>query len=124
MSESQIQTAIIGYLRQMLPSGWIVQSTANKPRSAIQGSLEKKMGAIAGWPDIQILGTAHIGTYMHEAPHAWFIEVKTAKGRVSEVQKDVHGRMRDIGFKVGVARSIDDARALCKRWGLPLREAA
>src|SRR4051812_34775497 len=122
MSESQIQTAIIGYLRQMLPSGWIVQSTANKPRSAIQGSLEKKMGAIAGWPDIQILGQAYV--HHNPAPYAWFIEVKAAKGRVRDTQTDVHDRLRDIGFQVGVARSIDDARALCKKWGLPLREAA
>jgi hypothetical protein len=124
VSESQIQTSIVQYLRQMLPSGWIVQSTANKPRSAIQGSIEKKMGAIAGWPDIQILGTGSLSGYMHEAPYAWFLEIKSAKGRVSDAQKDVHDRLRDIGFRVGVARSIDDARALCKRWGLPLREAA
>lgn len=124
MSEDQIQTAIVGYLRQMLPSGWIVQSTANKPRSAIQGAREKKMGAIAGWPDLAILGTTSLAGYMHEAPYAWFIEVKAAKGRVRETQTDVHDRLRDIGFKVGVARSIDDARALCRKWGLPLREAA
>lgn len=123
--EDNIQIAILDYLRAVLPHGWIIKFVPNKPRSKIQGGREKRMGAIAGWPDLMILGTAYVGTlHPHEAPHAWFIEVKAAKGRVRDTQTDVHERLRGIGFKVGVARSIDDARALCKRWGLPLREAA
>lgn len=124
MSEDAIHRSILAYLRQVLPQGWIIKHVPNKPRSAIQGKREKDMGAMAGWPDLMIFGTTSLVGYMHEAPFAWFIEVKAAKGRVRETQTDVHDRLRDIGFKVGVARSIDDARALCKRWGLPLREAA
>ncbi len=124
MSEDVIHRSILAYLRRVLPHGWIIKHVPNKPRSAIQGKREKDMGAIAGWPDLMILGTAHIGTYMHEAPYAWFIEVKAAGGRVRDTQTDVHDRLRDIGFKVGVARSIEDARSLCRKWGLPLREAA
>jgi hypothetical protein len=124
VSEDQIHVAILDYLRAVLPHGWIVKFTPNKPRSKIQGGREKRMGAIAGWPDLMILGPGSLAGYMHQAPYAWFLEIKSAKGRVSDAQKDVHDRLRDIGFRVGVARSIDDARSLCKRWGLPLREAA
>lgn len=121
MSESQIQTAIVGYLRTALPKPWLIQHTANKPRSKIAGAIEKKMGSIKGWPDLMVLGPVSAD---QARPHAWFIEVKTDKGRLSPEQKELHARLIGLGFGVGTVRSIDDARRLAIAWGLPLREAA
>lgn len=115
--EDDIQRAIVKYLRHVLPSGFIVQSTANKPRSAVAGAREKSMGAVAGWPDLAVYGQAE-----DEKPTAWFIEVKAPAGRLSDVQHDVHDRLKDCGFPVGIARSVDDVRELVRAWGLPSRD--
>lgn len=123
MSESATQRDIVRTLRIALPHGWIVQSTANKPRSMVQGAIEKAMGTIAGWPDLAVYGC--LITDDHEPrPFVGFLEVKTIKGRVSPLQRECHDRLREAGFNVAVVRSIDDALAAARAWGLPLRIAA
>jgi hypothetical protein len=113
--EDGVHIAILNYLRTVLPHGWRVKHVPNKPRSAIAGLREKRMGAIAGWPDLMIFGPK---------PHTYFVEVKAAKGRVRDNQSDVHDALKDIDYSVGIARSIDDAKALCIKWGLPIRDAS
>lgn len=117
--EAAIQTAIVRYLRVMLPAGFLVTSVANKPRSAVAGALEKRMGATRGWPDVAVYGRAS-----DDRPFAGFIECKAPGGRVRPEQQDILDRLQDCGHSVGVARSIEDARALVAEWGLPSREAA
>lgn len=117
--EDDIQRAIVKYLRHVLPPGFIVQSTANKPRSAVAGAREKSMGAVAGWPDLAVYGQAE-----DEKPTAWFIEVKAPAGRLSDVQHEVHDRLKLAGFKIAIARSVDDVRDLVQAWGLPSRDAS
>jgi hypothetical protein len=39
-----------------------------------------------------------------------FLEIKTAKGRLSENQKQVIGQLTTAGCYVAVVRSIDEAR--------------
>jgi hypothetical protein len=122
VTEAQIQCAIVAGLRMLLPFGWLVVHTANKPRSAVAGALEKKMGAIAGMPDLAVYGPACAPREL--SPPTWFIEVKAGKGRLSEAQREVHDRLKDLGYGVGVARSLDDALALGRSWRWPLRLAA
>lgn len=116
--EGPIQAAIVRYLRTTLPAGWLVVGVANKPRSLQQGAKEKRQGAVSGYPDVTILGQRD------GMPWAWFIEVKAPKGAVSDEQKDVHDRLTEIGFRVAVAKSIDDVRALVWRWDLPTSDLA
>jgi hypothetical protein len=125
MTESAIQKSIVQGLRILLPHGWLVQSTANKPRSKVAGAIEKGMGAIAGWPDIAVYGDMGGDDEDFRAilPTVWFLEVKTAKGRLSPAQVEVHDRLKDLGYEVGVARSLDDALALGRAWRWPLRIA-
>lgn len=125
MSEDQVHVAILDYLRAVLPHGWLIKHVPNKPRSKIQGGREKRMGAIKGWPDLEIWGFEHLpGVLPYTSPTVWVIEVKAQKGRVRPEQSEVHDKLKGLGFPVGVARSIEDARSLCRKWGLPLREAA
>lgn len=113
--EGPIQKAIVDGLRALLPRDWIVMHVANKPRSKIAGGREKRMGAVSGWPDIQIAGSV-LG-----APRMWFIEVKTDKGRLSPEQKAIRALLEAQGFAYGVARSWDEAMDLAQVWHLPLR---
>ena len=117
--EDPIHIAIIDYLKATLPHGWVIQHTPNKPRSKIAGAQEKRMGALAGWPDIAVYGVEDVVTSV-----VYFLEVKAPKGRVSDNQHTVHDKLKDLGFKVAVVRSVDDVRAKVKEWRIPSKDAA
>lgn len=48
----------------------------------------------------------------------WFVEFKTLTGRVSPAQTYVHGRLRDLGFKVSVIRTWEEFKIELDRLGL------
>jgi hypothetical protein len=48
--------------------------------------------------------------------------VKTSKGHVSDVQKQVHHMLAERGYPVGVVRSIDDVRAFLQDNGIGFNE--
>lgn len=121
--EAPIHKSIVQYLRATLPHGWVVQSTPNKPRSKIAGAQEKRMGAVKGWPDIAIYGNAEEAGELVRTV-TYFLEVKAPKGRVADAQHEIHDRLQDLGFPVGVVRSVDDVRALVREWRLPSKDAA
>ena len=115
MSEAAIQRDIVRTLRFGLPSGWLVVGVSNNPRSRIGGAIEKAMGLTAGLPDLALYGN------LDGSPFTGFLEVKTAKGRVSEAQRDMHDRLQDAGFRVAIVRSVEDSIKTTKVWGLPVR---
>lgn len=115
--EQAVHKAIVQVLKIGLPFGWIVRTDRGNPRSRIAGAQQKRMGAVKGWPDIEI-----IGRDKRENPATWHIEVKAPRtGRVSDEQHEVHDRLRDLGRPVGIARSVDDALRLGREWGWPMR---
>lgn len=104
--EHKIQVAIIKWLRVVMPH-CMIQHCRNEHGKAgkdgmIAAQRQKAAGVISGFPDLICLPYAHVG--------AFFIEVKSAKGRVSPVQAQVHEMLRDRGYKVCVAKSVDDVR--------------
>jgi hypothetical protein len=125
-SEDSIQRGITKYLRTVLPSGWIVCAIPNGgSRNLIEAAKMKATGTLAGMPDLMILGCREWGCdgAPESEPVTYFIEVKSAKGRPSLPQLDMHDKLLDLGHSVGIARSIDDCRDLCRKWNLPLKEA-
>jgi hypothetical protein len=118
-SEDSIQRGITKYLRTVLPSGWIVCAIPNGgSRNLIEAAKMKATGTLAGMPDLMILGCNDQGPTTH------FLEVKSAKGRPSLPQLNMHDKLLDLQHEVAICRSIDGARDACRRWGLPLKEAA
>lgn len=118
MTEHQIHASILRYLRSVLPHGWIVMHVPNGgSRNPIEGARMKALGVVAGWPDISIYGGGH-----NHGGSAFFMEVKSAKGRLSNCQHRIIDQLKDMGFPVAVVRSIEDARELVAEWGLPSRE--
>lgn len=97
-AEEILQIEVVTYLNARLPNGWIVQHTANKPRSRTSGAIEKRMGAQAGWPDIGIYGPRR---------QVIFIELKAGTD-TRESQDDMHMRLTCLGFPVKVARSLTE----------------
>lgn len=113
-TEDAIHKSILRYLRAVLPSGWIVMHVPNGgSRNPIEGANLKKLGVVAGWPDISIYGPS--GSY--------FMEVKSKSGRLSQCQHRIIDQLADMGRHVAVVRSVDEAQAYAREWGLPLRGA-
>ena len=81
---------------------------AGELRTARTGALLKSMGTKPGWPDFQII---------HDA-HAFFIELKTGKGRVSENQKIAHEKLRAAGAEVEICRTFESVVNTVEDWGL------
>lgn len=81
MKEADLQFAIIKYLEKI---GWypvkIIQSNKN------------------GWPDLQA----------HSGGHTVFIEVKSEKGRVSELQKYRHQQLAKQGFHIIITHNLNE----------------
>jgi hypothetical protein len=116
--EQLLQVSLVEGLRLCLPSGFIVHHCANKPRSAIAGAIEKRMGAIAGWPDLEIIGRDG-----NDRPHHWYVEVKLPGQYAPAHQRDIHDAIRDVGYPVGIVKSWADVQRLASEWNLPWREA-
>ncbi|MCL2793023.1 MAG: VRR-NUC domain-containing protein [Spirochaetaceae bacterium] len=90
--ESQIQKQIVGYLE--LKGYEVIRHNAGKVKYNVTGA--KK-----GMPDLEALIGGGISV---------FVEVKTKKGKLSEDQKKMQKRLRDLGHKVIVARKLEDVR--------------
>ena len=119
--EEHIQRAVVRALRIALPHGFIVMAVPNKPRSRLAGAIEVGLGAMAGWPDLQVMGCI-IGEDPADArPFTGFMEVKAPKGRVQPVQREMHEKLNACGFPIAIVRSVDDAIEAARGWGLPIR---
>ena len=106
-SERQIQKAIFDFLRLALPSGaWVGAIPGGDGRAT------RTPGYVAGTPDLMIV---HCGA-------AYFLEVKTATGSVSNAQRDTRGALWHAGAKTSIVRDVQGAEYACAHlWNIPLR---
>jgi len=75
---------------------------------------QKAAGVMSGFPDLICLPYANVGVF--------FIEVKSARGRVSTQQQQVHAMLRERGYPVCVAKSVDDVRDFLQAEGIGFNE--
>ena len=71
----------------------------------------KARGCVPGVPDMEI----------HHNGRSFFIEIKTPKGTVSKIQKDMHQRLKRAGHAVAVCRSLEDVLFFLESHGVPLK---
>lgn len=69
----------------------------------------KAMGLRSGISDLIIIG---------QDGRAYFMEVKTETGRLSESQKRFQAFCQSKGWIYGIVRSVDDAISFCKKYQL------
>jgi len=116
--EHKIQVAIIKWLRAVMPVCMIAHVRNEHGKAGKSGMLaaqrQKAAGVMSGFPDLICLPYANVG--------AFFIEVKSARGRVSTQQQQVHAMLRERGYPVCVARSVDDVRAFLQAEGIGFNE--
>ena len=107
--EDGLHFAVAQYLKLCLRDSVVWCHVPNGEKRDIRYAAKlKRMGTKAGWPDIQLF---HDGK-------AYFIELKSPKGQLSQSQKLVIGKLRQQGFEVKICRAIDDVKAACQKWGL------
>ena len=104
--EYKLQCSIVQYLKYVLGNKFVWTSFPAGGGGRVRGAMLKKSGLVAGWPDLQIIKD---GIY-----HG--IEVKTDKGKVSDVQKDMHKNIIKSGGKVAICRSINEVEQTLYDW--------
>lgn len=112
--EASIQKAIVEWLQTQHPS-WIVhhsRNEINKRGTAIRNELAdaKRLGAMTGWPDLIVLPPSHLGPI--------FFEVKAEGEYPRKSQREAHDKLRGLGYRVGIVRSIDDVKEHLAAWAI------
>jgi hypothetical protein len=107
--EQQIQRAVIDHLRWRAVPGVFTFHPANGGwRSAVEAAIFKSLGVVAGVPDIIII---HGG-------RCYGLELKSVNGRLTDVQRIAHERLREAGALIAVVHGIDAALAQLAEWQL------
>lgn len=70
-------------------------------RNVMEAAKFKQMGVRAGYPDLTLL-------VPRKGYHALFIEMKTAKGKQSEHQREYQAELEKQGYKYIICRSVQD----------------
>jgi len=110
--EGPIHKAILQFLALALPRDALYHHSPNEldmagAEAARQIAKARNLGTKAGWPDIEIIWQGH----------AYFLEVK-ARTMQSDAQKDIQSGLVRAGAPYAVVRSVVEAEAALKRWGL------
>ena len=107
--EQQYQRAVIQHIAWRARPGVFAFHVPNGGwRSRVEGAILKAIGTVAGVPDIICIFEGR----------CYALELKAERGRVTDVQRVVHERLREAGANVAVAHGIDQALAQLERWQL------
>lgn len=109
-SELSIQTTLRSRARIICPAVRLVAIPNGGKRSRWAASQVKREGLAKGFPDLIALAPGG---------KVAFLEIKSAKGRVSVDQAEWHEALAEMGFDVGVFRDADDALAWLRGLGFP-----
>lgn len=108
--EDGIQTAIAQCLKLTAVPGLVWSSVPNERRSSARdGARLKRMGLRPGAADL-IMSIPPNGLYAA-------LEIKSAKGRQSDAQKEFEHDVIASGGLYAVAYGVDEAIAVLKSWG-------
>lgn len=110
--EDDLQRAIVQYLDRALPSEGIVFAIPNGgKRSKTQAARMKGLGVKAGVGDLCVVYRGR----------AFFIEVKTQRGVLSVVQRNMLNKLQYCGAPVCCCRSVEEVEAALREACIPLR---
>lgn len=109
--EGRISAQIAAWCHAWLPDDAWATAIPGGGRRFMQGLMWKAMGYRAGTPDWLIIYKKRV----------YFVELKSADGRVSRVQKECHWAIENTGALVAMAWSLDDFQEALRVWGIPHR---
>jgi hypothetical protein len=82
-------------------------------RRPVEAAILKSIGTVAGIPDVIWIFEGRV----------YCLELKSEYGRVTDVQRITHERLRVAGAEVAVAFGLDEAIAQLRRWKLLRRRS-
>ncbi len=107
MSESLLHRAVVQQIAvRVRPNVFCTHIPNGEKRSQVTGAILRAMGVRRGMPDLLFL----------QDGKAYFLELKTRKGRLSPDQVAVHAALRDAGALVATAHGLDAAIAQLVAW--------
>lgn len=106
LHEHGIQCACVNWFRMQYPTYLIFAVPNAARRSQAVARIMKEEGMMAGVADLVIV--------IHN--NVCFVEMKTAKGRQQETQKEFQGNVERLGFQYFVCRSLQDFQLTVERW--------
>ena len=112
--EAAIQRSVIQHLTwRARPGVFAFHVPIGGWRSRVEGAILKAIGTVAGVPDIICIFQGRV----------YALELKAGRGRLTDVQRLVHERLREAGADVAVAHGIDQALAQLEIWNLLRRSS-
>lgn len=100
-SEHSIQSTLVGILAYKMRPKLVRLSIPNGGmRHPAVGAMLKREGLVPGSPDLVFA--------MEQGATLW-LEMKKLKGKVSDAQMGIHHKLRELGHKIEVAHSVDQA---------------
>lgn len=111
--EDALHHAVYCALRVLLPPDAVVTTwELRNARDAVEGARRKRLGALAGWPDMGVFWQRRVA----------LLELKRERGGVlSAAQKLLHPRLQGTGFPVAVCHSPEEALMAVAATGIPVR---
>jgi hypothetical protein len=107
--EAALQRSVIQHLTwRARPGAFFFHVPLGGYRTYVEGAILKAIGTVAGVPDIICIFQGRV----------YALELKAGRGRLTDVQRVVHERLREAGANVAVAHGIDQALAQLERWQL------
>lgn len=113
MSEAELQTAVLKWLKLYKIFAWRMPVGPVVHRRGIGGSVKEvwKPSPIKGFPDIAgVLTKSHPGKF-------FVIELKSGTGKLRPEQKDWISSLQTAGACVAVVRSLDGLQQVMRQWG-------
>jgi hypothetical protein len=111
-AEDRLQKDVVEFLRWAMPADGTVMAIPNGgKRSAREAARMVGLGVVAGAPDLLCVFRGR----------AIFIELKSLRGQVSEVQRQMRNKLEYCQCPVILARSVIEVEAHLREIGVPLR---
>lgn len=112
--EQQIQISFMAYIGQCGVDGLFAFHIPNGVKSnPFVGSILKKMGLVAGMPDLFLIHKGHL----------FALEIKKPKGRLSPAQIMTIAELRSAGVECAVAFGLDQCIEQLDAWRLTKKYA-
>jgi hypothetical protein len=108
-AEQEIHKAIFDHLRwRGVPGVFVWHPFSGGYRKPREAAIYKSLGATAGLPDVMVL---YRGQFFG-------LELKSDDGRLTDIQRNCHERMRTAGAVVATVHGIDSAIMQLEQWQL------
>ena len=109
--ESKLQQQCVAWFRAQYPMyAMLLTHPANEGNgNRVSGAIHKAEGTVAGVPDLLLFMPAidYTQSIYGTEMHGLGIELKTAKGSQSQLQKDYQKMFEAAGYRYAVIRSLD-----------------